>query len=425
MKFLVRNVLGLLSLASLMGSCGLGSSKGELTGVPGRRPWYHPQPFGTIYVPSGTFQMGQTDQDILGSVTARPKQVSIQAFYMDDTEITNNEYRQFVFWVRDSIVAKTLGDEYLTEPDEAGNQRIDWSKKIDYSTQETQDALKPLYYSEEDKLGSANAWDVRKFVFDYKWLDLQEAAKLQYKLKPVARKTFIHSEKALIYPDTLAFVRDFTYANNDPMAQTYFWHPGFDDYPVVGVSWKQASAFCAWRTNYLNAYYLEQGDPEVAPFALPTEAQWEYAARGGRRFSPYPWGGPYTRNSRGCFLCNFKPLRGNYIEDGGLYPVKATAYFPNDYGLYCMAGNVAEWTNSAYDESIYTMIHDEQPDYEYNAKDDDSPTLKRKVVRGGSWKDVAYFCQTSTRSYEYQDTAKAYIGFRCAMQYMGRSLKDR
>ncbi len=424
MKFLVRNVLGLLSLATVMGSCGLGSSKGELTGVPGRKPWYHPQPFGTIYVPSGTFQMGQTDQDILGSMTARPKQVSIQAFYMDDTEITNNEYRQFVFWVRDSMVAKTLGNDYLIT-DDNGNERIDWSKKIDYADPETQTSLQPLYYSEQDKLGTGNAWDTRKFVYDYKWLDLQGAAQLQYKLKPVARKQFIHSEKAAIYPDTLAFVRDFTYANNDPMAQTYFWHPGFDDYPVVGVSWKQAEAFCFWRTNFLNQYYLEQGDPEVAPFMLPTEAQWEYAARGGRRFSSYPWGGPYTRNSRGCFLCNFKPLRGNYIEDGGLYPVKATSYFPNDYGLYCMAGNVAEWTNSAYDESIYTMIHDEQPDYEYNAKDDDAPTLKRKVVRGGSWKDVAYFCQTSTRSYEYQDTAKCYVGFRCVMQYMGRSLKDR
>jgi sulfatase modifying factor 1 len=423
---LLRNAVGLLAIAAALGSCGLKGTKGELTGVGGRKPWYHPQPFGTVYVPSGTFQLGQTDQDILGSVTARPKQVSIQAFYMDDTEITNNEYRQFVYWVKDSIVAKTLGEDYIIT-DDNGNERIDWSKKIDYGDPDVQTSLQPLMYSEQDKLNTGNAFDVRKLVFDYKWIDLQEAAKLKYKLPggAVARKTFIHAEKEQIYPDTLAFVRDFTYANNDPMAQTYFWHPGYDDYPVVGVSWKQASAFCAWRTNYLNAYYVEQGDPEVAPFRLPTEAEWEYAARGGRRFSPYPWGGPYTRNSRGCFLANFKPLRGDYISDGGLYPVKATAYFPNDYGLYCMAGNVAEWTASAYDESIYTMIHDEQPDYQYNAKDDDASALKRKVIRGGSWKDVAYFCQTSTRSYEYQDTAKCYVGFRCVMQFMGRSIRDK
>jgi gliding motility-associated lipoprotein GldK len=281
-------------------------------------------------------------------------------------------------------------------------------------------------YSEQDKISSTNSFDTRKIIYKYKYFDLQKAADLRNKLKPVARKEFIVEPPAeQIYPDTLAFIRDFTYSYNDPMAQTYFWHPGYDDYPVVGVSWKQANAFCWWRTNFLNAYYLENGDPEVAPFRLPTEAEWEYAARGGRRISPYPWGGPYTRNSRGCFLANFKPLRGDYISDGGFYPVKATAYFPNDYGLFNMAGNVAEWTSSAYDPSIYLMEHDKNSDYYYNAKDDEAPSLKRKVIRGGSWKDVAYYLQVSTRSYEYQDTAKSYVGFRCVMTYMGRSITDR
>jgi formylglycine-generating enzyme required for sulfatase activity len=71
------------------------------------------------------------------------------------------------------------------------------------------------------------------------------------------------------------------------------------------------------------------------------------------------------------------------------------------------------------------MEHDLNPDYYYNAKEDEAPSLKRKVIRGGSWKDIAYYCQNSTRSYEYQDTAKSYVGFRCAMTYMGRSIKDR
>lgn len=423
-KHVVKATLGTLSLAALLSSCGSGGSKGELTGVMGRRPWYHPQPFGTVYVPTGTFQMGQTDQDILGSVTARPKQVSIQAFFMDDTEITNNEYRQFVFWVRDSIAKKTLGEDHIIT-DDNGNERLDWTKKIEYSDPDVNESLKPLMYSEQDKVGYVNSFDTRKIIYKYKTFDLQEAAKMQYKLKPVARKTFIKEWDAAIYPDTLAFIRDFTYSYNDPMAQTYFWHPGYDDYPVVGVSWNQANAFCWWRTNFLNSYYLENGDPEVNPFRLPTEAEWEYAARGGRRFSPFPWGGPYTRNSRGCFLANFKPLRGDYIADGGFYPVKGTSYFPNDYGLYCMAGNVAEWTSSAFDESIYALQHDKNPDYYYNAKEDESPSLKRKVTRGGSWKDVAYYIQNSTRNYEYQDTAKSYVGFRCAMTYMGRSINDR
>jgi gliding motility-associated lipoprotein GldK len=378
--------------------------------------------------------MGQSEQDIVNALTSRPKQVSIQAFYMDDTEITNNEYRQFVFWVRDSMVARTLGDPYYTTDDQ-GNDHINWDemRKVDYSDQTVSDQLQSLMYKKDDRISNVNSFDWRKMKYSYKRFDLHKAANIRNKLiyadnpndPSIARSKFITAVDEPVYPDTLTFVRDFAYSYNDPMAQTYFWHPGYDDYPVVGVSWNQAQAFCWWRTGFLNASYATQGDPEVNPFRLPTEAEWEYAARGGRRFSQYPWGGPYTRNSHGCFLCNFKPLRGNYIEDGGFYPVKATAYFPNDYGLYNMAGNVAEWTSSAYDESIYTYEDDMNPDYYYNATKEEAPSLKRKVIRGGSWKDVAYYCQTSTRAFEYQDTAKSYVGFRCVMTFMGRSIKDR
>ena len=434
MNLKIISALGFAALTLVLGSCGLKTRGGELTGVPGRKPWYHPQPYGTIYVPPGSFHMGADDQDIANSSVARPKQVTVQAFYMDETEITNNEYRQYVYWVRDSMVADKLGDPYKVT-DDAGNDHIDWDevKKIDYTDQNVIDGISSLMYQKDDRISNIPYMDWRKIRYRYKRFDLHKAADIQNKLiyekdpndPRIKRKNFIHEENIAAYPDTLTFIRDFTYSYNDPMAQTYFWHPGFDDYPVVGVSWKQANAFSWWRTSYLNASYMEAGDPEVNPFRLPTEAEWEYAARGGRRFSQFPWGGPYTRNSHGCFLCNFKPLRGNYIEDGGFYPVKATAYFPNDYGLYNMAGNVAEWTSSAYDPSIYTLEDDMNPDYYYNASDKEPITAQRKVVRGGSWKDVAYFCQTATRSYEYQDTAKSYIGFRCVMTYMGRSIKDR
>ena len=90
-----------------------------------------------------------------------------------------------------------------------------------------------------------------------------------------------------------------------------------------------------------------------------------------------------------------------------------------------MAGNVAEWTASAFDESASTFVHDLAPTFDYEAKPNDPPVLKRKVVRGGSWKDVGYFLQNSTRTYEYQDTAKSYIGFRCVTHYLGRDIKDK
>jgi gliding motility-associated lipoprotein GldK len=138
----------------------------------------------------------------------------------------------------------------------------------------------------------------------------------------------------------------------------------------------------------------------------------------------YPWGNYYVRNAKGCILANFKPGRGNYPEDGGLYTVKTDAYFPNDYVLYNMAGNVAEWTSSAFYENAYSFQHDLNPDIRYDAAKEDPESWKRKVIRGGSWKDIAYYIQTGSRHWEYQDTAKSYIGFRCALTFLGRSIND-
>ena len=157
---------------------------------------------------------------------------------------------------------------------------------------------------------------------------------------------------------------------------------------------------------------------------MPTESEWEYASRGGLKHSPYPWGGPYIRNANGCFLANFKPMRGNYIDDGGFHTVHVFSYSPNEYGLFNMAGNVAEWTSNAFDESAYNFNHDLNADYVYEAKDSDPPAMKRKVIRGGSWKDIGYYIQTGTKTYEYQDTSKCYIGFRCVMTYLGRARED-
>jgi gliding motility-associated lipoprotein GldK len=174
------------------------------------------------------------------------------------------------------------------------------------------------------------------------------------------------------------------------------------------------------RTELLNHYLRGGGFSAVQHFRLPTESEWEWASRGGLDNNQFPWGGPYIRNTAGCFLGNFKPLRGNYVDDGGLNTVKVFSYNPNDYGLFCMAGNVSEWTSNAFDESAYDFAHDMNMDYSYEAKESDPPSLKRKVIRGGSWKDVSYFLHNGTRDYEYQDTAKCYIGFRNVMSFLGR-----
>lgn len=402
-------------MAAFAASCGRKES-GELVGVFNRPKWKGINPYGMVYVPSGTLHVGVGDEDISKQLVSRPKSISIQGFFMDETEITNNEYRQFVTWVQDSLAHETL--QHFLE-DDAGDfdkALIDWEMDIDW--EEDGEELEDLYYQGNERFSGRKELDVTKFVFEFQWYDWQRAAHDRNS----NRTSHIHKEKVPIYPDTLCWIRDYAYSYNEPMTRNYFWHPAFDDYPVVGINWKMAKAFCYWRTKLWNMYATDQVNSE--DFRLPTEHEWEYAARGGRDGAPYPWGAYYTRNAKGCLLANFKPGRGNYPEDGGLYTVKADGYYPNDYGLYCMAGNVAEWTETAYYENAYSFMHDLNPDIRYDAKDEDPPTAKRKVIRGGSWKDIAYFMQTGTRSWEYQDTTKCYIGFRCILTFLGRSIND-
>jgi gliding motility-associated lipoprotein GldK len=386
-------------------------SDGQLYGVEPSRNWSLPKPPGMIYIPPGTFHMGPSDEDMNFAYTARNKQVSINSFWMDATEITNNEYRQFTNWVRDSIAVKLMG--YVKAGTE-GVETIDWkkAKTIKWGDKATMEKVDAMILTPDNRIFNKKEIDPTKLVFHSEIFDFKEAAKSP---KGVQRSKFIVKKDLQIYPDTLCWVRDFAYSYNEPMAKKYYSHPAFGNYPVVGISWKQATAFCEWRTQYLNGFLESKKRMTESDFRLPTESQWEYAARGGRSQSPYPWGGPYLRNRKGCLLANFKPGRGNYPEDGGFYTVRADAYWPNDFGLYNMSGNVAEWTSSLFYEGGYSFQHDMNPEVRWNAKESDPPRMKRKVTRGGSWKDVGYYLQTSARTYEYQDTSKSYIGFRCVI----------
>ncbi|TPV35626.1 gliding motility lipoprotein GldK [Paucihalobacter ruber] len=446
----MKKLVLLITVAAFITGCNSGD-RGQLVGVKGKR-WHPEKPYGMTLVPGGAFIMGKSDDDLAGVNDAPTKTVTVRAFYMDETEITNSEYRQFVEWVRDSTIRRKLAiiaDDYgLTpgngdtgeyafldaDPDNMNvyekymydnyysfsvdyeGRKINKNAKLIFKTDDYPDeyyaeVMDSMYLPIEESYNGVRTWNVKQFKFRYTNMDIEAAAKN----KNLKRSDFITQEDVEIYPDTTVWIRDFAYSYNEPMHNDYFWHEAYGDYPVVGVSWKQANAFCQWRTLYHSGYRKSKGKHPVNKYRLPSEAEWEYAARGGLQGATFPWGGPYAKNDRGCFMANFKPLRGDYAADQALYTVEAKSYDPNDFNLYNMAGNVSEWVNASYDPNSYEYFSTINPSV--NDKENN-----RKVVRGGSWKDVAYFLQVSTRDYEYADSARSYIGFRTVQDYMGTEI---
>ncbi|CAI8169139.1 MAG: Serine/threonine-protein kinase pkn1 [Polaribacter sp. SA4-10] len=429
------------------------NDRGELVGIKAKKKWFSEKPYGMTLIPGGSFTMGKQDEDVIGSLNTPTRTVTVRPYYMDETEITNNEYKEFVTWVRDSVTRTKLAQKayeiqpevdptgsvktgiqeyayadsdttgqsayqkYMTENyyelDENYIRPLDWSvdlswDKAEYPDVDYVEVMDTLFVSKEDAAGGIRTFNKKFLRYRYIQLDASSAAR-----NKEARKNYVKDTSYLVYPDTTVWIKDFNYSYNDPMHQDYFHHQAYGDYPVVGVTWDQANAFCNWRTKKKNDYLRGKRNPTTVPvFRLPTEAEWEYAARGGLMFSKYPWGGPSAVSDRGCFLANFKPVRGDYAVDGALYTVEAKSYNANDYGLYNMAGNVSEWTSSAYNLSSYYMGSTMNP----NVEDRNN---KKKIVRGGSWKDVAYYLEVGTRDFEYADTARSFIGFRTVQDYIG------
>jgi sulfatase modifying factor 1 len=275
-------------------------------------------------------------------------------------------------------------------------------------------------------------------------------------------------------PDTTVWVGKLAF--NDPYVDHYLRYPGFRYFPVVGISWTQASNYAVWRTHAVNIQLAKKAGAEYAEtdgriplesgivipsYRLPTEAEWEYAAQAmiGTQWLEemqthqrvYPWDGHAVRNpygkQMGFMLANFKRGRGDYagiagrLNDGALITSYIYEFPPNDYGLYNMAGNVSEWVQDVYRPLSFQDVDDLNPirrdgflddarGYNNNVIKDPATgewternaesftsliTDRARVYKGGSWKDVAYWMSPGTRRFLDQDSATATIGFRCAM----------
>ena len=416
-----------------------------------------------VLIEGGTFTMGLTEQDITYEWSGIPRRVTVSSFYMDETEVTNINYREYLYWLK---------THYVSYPEVA---------------------IEAL-------------------------------------------------------PDTLVWLEELAF--NEPFVETYFRHPAYDDYPVVGVNWNQANDYCEWRTDRVNEMVLiergifnpnpDQKDSDVfntkaylagqyegnvrknledlktggerpvrfedgillPSYRLPTEAEWEYAALGlqGNQINNdelisdrrlYPWDGNTVRyrirdKHQGAIMANYKKARGDYmgmagaLNDNAHIPSRVGTFWPNDFGLYNMAGNVSEWTLDVYrplthetlrdvenhDLNPYrgsqfeTLILDEngrpvEKDslgrlrYEpladsavasrenfkkadvrdYRDGDDEfvnylygETTLisdSSRVIKGGSWADRAFWLSPGTRRYMKQDQTSRTVGFRCAMTRTG------
>ncbi len=454
------------SAALMLASCMGGGSRamqngGEVTGVRSASIM-EPTPYGMVEVKRGYLKVGLAEQDTLWGTGSQTKDISVDGFWMDQTEVTNSMYRQFVEWVRDSIVRERLadpsfgGDEtYKIEVDRNGDPitpHLNWSKPIPWRkpNEDQERALESVFRTHQ--IDGTRMLDASQMNYRYEVFDYEKAALRKYRLNPeerdlntdhavnpdeeiliskdtayidddgrIIRETitrplssvydFLNTYIVNVYPDTTCWVNDFTNAQNEVYMRNYFSSPTYADYPVVGITWEQAQAFCAWRTEYLlrglgpQARYIQR-------YRLPTEIEWEYAAR-GKEGNPYPWETEEVKNDKGCFFANFKPDEGNYTEDGNLITSKVAIYGANSNGLFDMAGNVAEWTSTVYTESGVNSMADLNPELRYDAAKEDPYIMKRKSVRGGSWKDPLSFIRSAWRSWEYQNQPRSFIGFRC------------
>jgi len=429
---------------------------------------------GLVLIEGGTFVMGATYENLYYEYDNIPRRVTVPSFYIDETEVSNVAYLEYLYWLQ-----RVFGQDFPQVYQSATPDTMVWRERLAYNEPLVENYLRHPAYKDYPVIGVS-------------WVQAQD-----YCLWRTDRV----NEMILVHEGYLEWDLDQKNENNF----------NTDAYVAGQYEGLVNQAREDLDPNSTGERHIRVEDGLLVPkYRLPTEAEWEYAALGligntiqervvERRI--YPWNGNYLRTDQkkyyGSFVANFKRNSGDYmgvagnLNDGADLPAPVGTYWPNDYGLYNMAGNVAEWVQDVYRPLSFEDVNDYSPfrgnvftqlqtdsdgflvekdslgrlrrepipvdenltrqnyrkadninyrdgDYQssintdwLNEPDENTSgemydygvtsliTDKARVVKGGSWRDPAYFLSPGTRRYLDENEAANYVGFRCAMTRVG------
>jgi gliding motility-associated lipoprotein GldJ len=320
-------------------------------------------PPGMISIEGGTFTMGKVQDDVMHDWNNSPNQQHVQSFFMDETEVTNKMYSEYLFWVK--TVFPPTEENYKHIYNGAIPDTLVWRNRLGYNETMTNNYLRHPAYADYPVVG-------------VNWIQAVEFSKWR---TDRVNENILEREGYLKKDNKIKLGSDIT-AENSFSTETYINTPSkaFGGNEEVVLKKEMGGGRRPAADTAKNVYAQRSSGLILPEYRLPTEAEWEYAAValvGNREYNiykgqkKYPWNGQYTRSSkrqyRGDQLANFKQGKGDYggiagwSDDGADITNKVKAYPPNDFGLYDMAGNVAEWVQDVY----RPIVDDEANDFNY------------------------------------------------------------
>ena len=424
---------------------------------------------GLVAIEGGTFTMGATVENPYYEWNNNPRQVTVSSFYMDQTEVSNLDYLEYIHWLN-----RVFGDEYPEIVNKALPDTTVWRSSLSYNEPMVEIYFRHPAYRDYPVVGVT-------------WIQANDYA--LWRSDRVNEKLLVEA-KAITYNNNQN--KDNYFTTDKYLAGIYNYDESADDTDdlvadSISDAPKAKKSSKSKKQNKDNNVKMEDG-VLLPKYRLPTEAEWEYAALGliGNTQDEviverkvYPWNTDGLRTNDqvyyGSFIANFKRGKGDYmgvagsLNDGAAFPAPVASYFPNDYGLYNMAGNVSEWVLDVYRPLSYEDFNDHNPYrgnniisngndttdhqlYNLNYRDGDHTSIiasdwsnadkkpseytqsmynygettlisdNSRVYKGGSWADGPYYLSPSVRRFMNEDESSSTVGFRCAMNKIGSAL---